>query len=134
MAPEAWIVVLLVLATVVEVFPGAFYTEPTLLVAAFGLGLSAQGVKICVDTLVQTTVDDAFRGRVFSLYDVVFNVIFVAAAAVGALVIPTSGKSYALVIAISAGYGVTAWTYRAAVSGLVRSSAAQGVGVPSDES
>jgi MFS family permease len=113
MSPEAWIVLLLILATIVEVFPGAFYTEPTLLVAAFGLGLSAQGVKICVDTLVQTTVDDAFRGRVFSLYDVVFNVVFVAAAAVGALVVPTSGKSYALVVAIAAGYGVTAWTYRA---------------------
>jgi MFS family permease len=112
MSPESWIVVLLVLATVVEVLPGAFYTEPALLVAALALGLSAQGVKICVDTLVQTNVDDAFRGRVFSIYDVVFNVVFVAAAAVGALVVPTSGKSYALVVGISAGYGVTAWTYR----------------------
>ena len=34
------------------------------------LGLASQGIKICVDTFVQTGVDDAFRGRVFSLYDV----------------------------------------------------------------
>ena len=111
MSPETWIVLLLLVATVVEVVPGAFYTEPTLLVAAFALGLSAQGVKICVDTIVQTSVDDTFRGRVFSLYDVVFNVVFVAAAAVGAVVIRTSGKSYALVAAISAGYAGAAVVY-----------------------
>jgi hypothetical protein len=111
MSPETWIVMLLGLAAVVGVFPGALYTEPAVLVAAFGLGLSAQGVKICVDTIVQTSVDDAFRGRVFSLYDVVFNVVFVAAAAVGALVIPTSGKSYTLLVAISTGYAAAAVGY-----------------------
>ena len=63
--------------------PAALYTRPALLVAAFFLGLACQGIKIVVDTLVQTHVDDAFRGRVFSLYDVIFNVAFVAAAAVG---------------------------------------------------
>jgi MFS family permease len=110
-SPETWIVMLLGLAAVVGVFPGALYTEPAVLVAAFGLGLSAQGVKICVDTIVQTSVDDAFRGRVFSLYDVVFNVVFVAAAAVGTLVIPTSGKSYALLVAISMGYAAAAVGY-----------------------
>jgi len=35
------------------------------------------------------------------LYDVLFNVAFVAAAAVAALVVPESGKSYALVAAIA---------------------------------
>ncbi len=115
MSPETWIVVLLAMAAVVEVFPGALYTEPSLLVAALALGLSAQGVKICVDTLVQTWVDDAFRGRIFALYDVIFNVVFVAAAAVGAVVIPTSGKSYGLVLAIAAGYAVTALVYRSLV-------------------
>ena len=64
-----------------QLFPGGFYTRPALLVAAFFLGLASQGIKICVDTLVQTHVDDAFRGRVFALYDVIFNVAFVAAAA-----------------------------------------------------
>ncbi len=110
-SPQQWIVALLVAAAVCEVLPGALYTEPTLLAAAFVLGLSAQGVKICVDTLVQTGVDDAFRGRVFSLYDVAFNVVFVAAAAVGALVVPTSGKSYPVVALIALGYVATAAVY-----------------------
>src|SRR4029078_8692870 len=99
-----WIVVLLALAAVVEVMPGALFTEWGVLVAAFWLGLSAQGVKICLDTLVQLGVDDEFRGRVFSLYDVIFNVVFVSAAAVGALVIPTDGLSYALYACIAIGY------------------------------
>lgn len=108
---QVWIVVLLAMAAVVETFPGGLFTEPGVVVAAFFLGISAQGVKICVDTLVQTAVDDDFRGRVFALYDVVFNVVFVAAAAVGALIIPTSGKSYAVLALIAVGYAATAVLY-----------------------
>ncbi len=111
MSPQAWIVMLLAGAAIAEAFPGGLYTEPSLLVAAFFLGVSAQGVKICVDTLVQTFVDDAYRGRVFSLYDVVFNVVFVAAAAVGALIIPATGKSYVVLSIIAVGYAVTAVLY-----------------------
>ncbi len=111
LTPPRWMVVLLAAAALVEVFPGGLYTEPALLVAALVLGLSAQGVKICVDTIVQTTVDDAFRGRVFSLYDVLFNVVFVAAAAVGVLIVPASGKSYVALGLIAAGYAATALGY-----------------------
>ena len=52
------------------------------------LGLAAQGVKICVDTILQREVDDGFRGRVFTVYDMVFNGVFVAAAALAAVVLP----------------------------------------------
>jgi MFS family permease len=117
---QGWMVLLLALAACAEAFPGGLYTQPSLLVAAFVLGLAAQGVKICVDTVVQTNVDDRYRGRVFSLYDVIFNVVFVAAAAVGALVIPANGKSYLLLGAIAVGYGLvavayTTWSHRAVV-------------------
>ena len=94
-----------------QVFPGGLYTRPALLVAAFFLGLASQGIKICVDTLVQTHVEDAYRGRVFSLYDVIFNVAFVAAAAVAAVVLPTSGKSYVVLAAVAVGYLLTAAGY-----------------------
>ncbi len=110
---RAWILLLLAAAAVTEVFPGALYTVPSLLVASFFLGLASQGIKICVDTLVQTGVDDAFRGRVFSLYDVIFNVAFVAAAAVGAVVLPETGKSYPVLAAIAVGYALTAIGYAA---------------------
>ena len=62
-------------------------------VAAFVLGLVTQGAKIATDTAVQSSVDDAYRGRVFSLYDMLFNVAFVGAAGVAALILPPDGRS-----------------------------------------
>jgi MFS family permease len=112
-SPRAWVLGLLLVAAVTQVFPGVLYTVPALLVAAFFLGLASQGIKIVVDTLVQTHVDDAYRGRVFSLYDVIFNVAFVAAAAVGALVLPATGKSYLVLAATALGYAGTAGWYAA---------------------
>ena len=110
-AQRTWVLILLFGAAVTQVFPGALYTQPALLVAAFFLGLASQGIKIVVDTLVQTNVDDVFRGRVFALYDVIFNVSFVAAAVVGAVVLPDNGKSYLVLAFITLGYLATALWY-----------------------
>ena len=112
MRKESWIVILLVTGAVVSIVPGALFTLPAVLIAAFFLGVVAQGIKIVVDTLVQQNIDDAFRGRVFSFYDVLFNVTFVAAATFGALTLPSSGKSLAVTAIVSAGYGTTAFWYR----------------------
>lgn len=109
--PRHWIVVLLVLGSVVSVWPGGLFSRPALLVTVFVLGLVSQGVKICVDTLVQRSVDDAYRGRVFSLYDVIFNVAFVAATATAAAVLPRDGRSLAMAFAVSLGYLLTAMLY-----------------------
>jgi MFS family permease len=106
-----WPATLLVIAAVVEVGLGLPYSMPLLLLVALGLGFAQQGVKITVDTLVQRTIDDDFRGRVFSFYDTVFNVAFVAAAVVAAVALPDSGHSPAAVIAIGVGYAVTAAAY-----------------------
>lgn len=110
---RTWILGLLAGAAVTQVLPGALYTKPALLVAAFFLGLASQGIKIVVDTLVQTHVDDVYRGRVFSLYDVIFNVAFVAAAGAGAVVLPDNGRSYAVLGAVALGYvGAALWYAR----------------------
>jgi len=111
MRKETWVVIMLGTAAVVGIIPGALFTLPAVLIAAFFLGVVAQGVKIVVDTLVQQNVDDAFRGRVFSFYDVLFNVTFVAAATFAALTLPASGKSIAVVCLVSAGYALTAFWY-----------------------
>jgi MFS family permease len=105
---RTWVLVLLVVGAAVQVYPTAIYSETALLVSVFVLGVVSQGIKICVDTFVQAGIDDAFRGRVFSLYDVLFNVVFVAAAATGALVLPADGRSYAVLGVLSAGYLLTA--------------------------
>ncbi|MDT0307051.1 MFS transporter [Streptomyces sp. DSM 44917] len=76
--------------------------------AAFVLGLVSQSTKIVTDTVVQSAVADAFRGRVFSLYDMLFNIAFVAAAGLAALMVPPDGRSAALVLTVSALYAATA--------------------------
>jgi MFS family permease len=100
-------------ACVVEVALGFPYTQPAFLAAALLLGLVAQGTKICVDTIVQESVADAFRGRVFAFYDILFNVTFVSAATLAALILPNTGKSYVVLTVISVGYGATALGYLA---------------------
>jgi MFS family permease len=79
-----------------------------MLVAAFLLGLTTQGTKIATDTVVQTSIDDSFRGRVFSIYDMLFNVSFVVSAGVAALLLPTYGKSPQLLIALAVFYAAVA--------------------------
>ncbi|MFD9031428.1 MFS transporter [Streptomyces sp. NPDC059567] len=83
---------------------GLPFAQTPLLIAAFVLGLTTQGAKIATDTVVQMSVDDAYRGRVFSLYDVLFNVAFVGAAAVAALMLPPDGRSAPLVVLVAALY------------------------------
>jgi MFS family permease len=106
-----WITVLFVAAAVATAMPGGLYTQPAILVAGFLTGFCAQGVKISVDTLVQTGVDDEYRGRVFSLYDMIFNVGQVSAAALGALILPDSGKSYPVLAFVVLGFALTAAFY-----------------------
>ena len=119
--PQAWSCLLLLAAGVLELMPTGLYTRWALIVAGFGLGVASQGVKICTDTLVQLHVADRYRGRVFSLYDMLFNVVFVAAAATAAVVLPASGKSYPVLIGCAAGYLLAAggywWLDRARVPG-----------------
>lgn len=101
---RAWIGWLMLAAAVSIAVFGLPYQRPLLIAGGFVLGVSAQGVKISVDTTVQEEVDDSFRGRVFAVYDMLFNVTYVAAAAVTATVLPKSGKSYVVMILLAVGY------------------------------
>ncbi|MFE9368752.1 MFS transporter [Streptomyces sp. NPDC006711] len=103
-----WIVVCAGAAAVLEPALGLPFAPAPMLVGAFVLGLVTQGAKITTDTVIQTTVDDAFRGRIFSLYDVLFNMAFVGAAAVAALILPADGRSSTLVITVSLIYAAVA--------------------------
>ncbi|MFJ1546817.1 MFS transporter [Streptomyces sp. NPDC088246] len=103
-----WMAVCAAAAAVLEPALGLWFIPVPILVAAFVLGLVTQGSKIATDTVVQTSVDDAFRGRVFSLYDVLFNVAFVGAAAASALMLPPDGQSFVVVIGVAVLYAVIA--------------------------
>jgi hypothetical protein len=60
---------------------------------------------------VQEEVADDFRGRVFSVYDTLFNVLFVAALLVGAVLLPASGISVGMLIAVAVLYLLAALFY-----------------------
>jgi MFS family permease len=111
MTLRQWITLLFFAAAVVSAVPIGLYTQPAMVLGGFLTGFCAQGVKISVDTLVQTGVDDVFRGRVFSLYDMIFNVAQVSAAALGAWILPDDGKSYPALAFIVLGFAVTAVVY-----------------------
>ena len=70
--------------------------------AVFGWG--GQSLKICVDTIVQRDTDDSYRGRVFSVYDVLFNLAFLIAMVVFAPFVPGDGYSPALFAVLATGY------------------------------
>ncbi|MFD3524329.1 MFS transporter [Streptomyces sp. NPDC058653] len=103
-----WMVTCAGSAAVLEPALGLPFAPAPMLAAAFVLGLVTQGAKIATDTVVQTSVDDAYRGRIFSLYDVLFNVAFVGAAGVAALMLPPDGRSVPLVLGVAVVYAAVA--------------------------
>ncbi|MEV0370252.1 MFS transporter [Streptomyces sp. NPDC050636] len=113
LTPFGWIACCAALGAVLVPALGLLFAPVPMLAAAFVLGISTQGTKISTDTVVQSSVDDAFRGRIFAIYDVLFNVAFVGAAAVAALMLPPNGKSAVLIVVVAA-------VYATVVAGLVR--------------
>ncbi|MCB5909419.1 MFS transporter [Streptomyces pinistramenti] len=107
LTPFGWIACCAALGAVLVPALGLPFAPGPMLAAAFVLGLSTQGTKIATDTVVQYTVDDAYRGRVFAVYDVLYNIAFVGAAAVAALMLPPDGKSVGLLVVVSGLYAAT---------------------------
>ncbi len=94
----------LLTAAATQLALAAWLTLPAVLGAAFLLGAAGQVVKLCADAGVQGEVGDEVRGRVFALYDAVFNVCYVLAVAVAAVLAPPDGYAPWLVAATAAVY------------------------------
>lgn len=86
---------------------------PTILVGSFLLTFAGQVVKLCVDAAVQGEIGDEVRGRVFALYDTLFNATQVAAVSAAAAVVPIDGRSPGLIVAATAAYLLGIGGYRA---------------------
>lgn len=100
---------LMAASAVVQLLPDAIFTKPTLLIGSFLLGLFAQSFKICVDTLMQAHIDPDFKGRVFVIYDMIFNGAYVVAAVIAALVLPVYGLWLPGFVGVALGYACLAW-------------------------
>lgn len=83
----------LVLAAITQVALALLLSLPAVFAAAFVLGLTGQVVKLCADAAVQAEGGDGFLGRIFALYDVVFNAGYVLAVAVAAFLAPMDGRA-----------------------------------------
>jgi MFS family permease len=79
-------------------------TPLTLICAAFVTALFGQSLKVTNDALVQSKIDDIYRGRVFSVYDVVVNGAIVSGAVIAALLLPNSGDTYVVPALVAAIY------------------------------
>ncbi len=79
-----------------------------LLVAATG-----QAVKVTCDALIQHHVADAFRGRVFAVYDMSVNIWIIIGAAIAATVVAPNGRGALVPILVS----LTYLTYAALLMG-----------------
>lgn len=107
-----WITLMLVTGGVVTGALGVTFGQLDFVFIGFGLGLVAQGIAICAITILQRQMEDDFRGRVFSVYDMVFNATFVAGAAIGAVFIPVTGHSLPMLLTVAVGYLLAAAGYR----------------------
>ncbi len=111
LAKPAWITLLLAASAVVTLALGETFLPAAYLAIGFCLYLTRQGVAICAVTVLQEETDDAYRGRVFAFYDMMFNAAYVAGAALSVAVMPANGHSPLLIGLVAAGFAVVAAAY-----------------------
>ncbi|WP_392507740.1 MFS transporter [Naumannella halotolerans] len=104
----------IVLCAVVQLVPGSIFTQATLVIAAFFLGLGSQALKVGVDTLIQAQVDDEFKGRSFVLYDMIFNVALVTGGALVWWLFPSDGHTLAGFVALAVVFALIAAVFAVA--------------------
>jgi MFS family permease len=94
----------LLLAAAAQLGLGLLMTLPSVLLATFVIIYAGQVIKLCVDAACQRDIGDEARGRVFALYDTLFNITQVVAVAIAAAVVPMHGRSPAMILVATALY------------------------------
>jgi len=111
MQPQRWIVISLVVGAIGQSILAVSSQSWALFTAAIVVSYAVQAGKIAVDTIVQRDTEDEVRGRAFTLYDMAFNLAFILSAVVGALLLPDSGYSRPVMIALVVAYLLVAAVY-----------------------
>ncbi|MGB8021470.1 MAG: MFS transporter [Candidatus Nanopelagicales bacterium] len=111
-----WAAVTLLLAAAAAPLGFASLNLTAMALGSLAMGFSGQTVKIAGDTVLQRDVDDDFRGRVFSVYDVALNVALVAGICITAFTVPDTGVSSILWVGTATLLAATAlWSLRPTV-------------------
>ena len=88
MSNAAWVTAMLAAGGVVTGTLGLTFSQPEYVAIGFILGVVAQGIAISTTTILQQDTADEFRGRVFSVNDMLYNTSFVIGAAACAGFLP----------------------------------------------
>jgi hypothetical protein len=99
-----WIKYAMYASAISPVFLAIWQTEVALAVTAFLTAFCGQNIKVTNDALVQSKIDDYYRGRVFAVYDVVVNSAIVSGGLIAALLLPTSGVTAKVPLFVIAAY------------------------------
>ena len=99
-----WMRIALFTSALCPLILAATQTQLTLILSAFLTSFFGQNLKVTNDALVQSKIDDYFRGRVFAVYDVVVNGAIVSGGIIAALLLPPSGASAVVPLCVSAAY------------------------------
>lgn len=114
-SPSSWVVCCLLGGSLGQLLIVVSSAQQAMLVGLFVFGVGVQGAKIAVDTIVQSDTADAYRGRAFSIYDVLFNTAECIAAGISVLVLPDAGWSRLVQFVLLVFVWVVAAAYRAGV-------------------
>jgi MFS family permease len=99
-----WMRLLMFLCVPPLIVYAAQVNEIAMIGSAFLVGLCGQGIKVTNDALVQSKINDDYRGRVFAFYDVAVNAGIVIGAIGAALLLPDNGVTATLPIVIALFY------------------------------
>jgi hypothetical protein len=103
-----WIKFAMFASALSPVFLAIWQTEVALAVTAFLTAFCGQNIKVTNDALVQSKIDDYYRGRVFAVYDVVVNSAIVSGGLIAALLLPTSGVTAKVPLFVMTAYFLVA--------------------------
>jgi hypothetical protein len=99
-----WIKFAMFASALSPVFLAIWQTQIALAITAFLTAFCGQNIKVTNDALVQSKIDDYYRGRVFAVYDVVVNSAIVSGGLIAALLLPTSGVTAKVPLFVMAAY------------------------------
>lgn len=114
LGPGNWAFALLCMLVVVLASLGLGMVEQAFVIGTLLVNITSQGLKIVVDTSIQSNIEDEYRGRLFSLNDTVFNVSFILGMFLCVTVLPQNGYAPWLLYATAGGYVLLAAWYRLA--------------------
>ena len=101
---HCWIRLAILTSAACPLFLAVTQTQVTLILTAFLVSFFGQNLKVTNDALVQSKIDDYYRGRVFAVYDVLVNSAIVSGGLIAAILLPKSGLGATVPLCVSAAY------------------------------